>query len=74
METSAIAGFIILPRSKEICHCRTRTGLGAMSHDGSVRKDILRILPVSSVRAFGEGRQALPLLRNAAHRSRMLKR
>ena len=74
METRAIAGFNTTPRSKESCHCLIRTGLGAMSQVGMEMKDILRILPVSSVRAILEGRQPLPLLRDAAYQSRMLKR
>lgn len=67
-------GFNILPRSKETCHCLTRTGLGAMSQVGRARKDMLRMLPVSHVRDVRERRLPLPLLRDAAHQSRMLKR
>ena len=70
-----MAGFNITPRSKQSCHCLAETGLGAMSQVGIAKKDILRILPVGSVRAIRKGRQHLPLpLRNAAHQSRMLKR
>lgn len=47
-----MAGFIILPRSKEICHCLARTGLGAMSKVGTERNDIPNILPVNYVRAI----------------------
>lgn len=68
-----MAGFNILPRSKEIFHCLTKTGLGAISQVGTERKDILKILPVTSVRAVREEKQALPLRRHAAHQSRMLK-
>ena len=65
-----MAGFNILPRSKETCHCRTNIGLGAMSQVGIERKDMLSILPVDDVR---EGRLCLSL-RDAAHQSRMQKR
>lgn len=56
----AIAGFIILPRLKQACHCLTKSGLGAMSHVGTEKKDRARILPASSVRAIREGREPLP--------------
>ena len=69
-----MAGFRILPRSKQTCHCLTKTGLGAMSQVGTERNDILSILPVDFVRASREGWHPLPSLGNAAHRSRMLRR
>lgn len=53
-----MAGFTILPRSKETCHCLTRIGLGAMSQVGTARNDILNMLPVNLVRAIREGRAA----------------
>ena len=69
-----MAGFNILPRSKETCHCLTRTGLGARSQVGIERNDILSMLPVGFVRALREGGHPLPSLGIAAHRSRTLKR
>lgn len=53
-----MAGFNILPRSKESCHCRTKIGLGARSKVGTERKDILSILPENHVRAIREGAAA----------------
>jgi len=44
-ETSPIAGLIMFPRSKEVCHCLARRVLGASSSDGTLRKDIEKILP-----------------------------
>ncbi len=68
-----MAGFNIMPRSKESCHCLTEIGLGAMSQVGMERKDILRMLPVRSVRSIRKRRQPLPVW-DAAHQSRMPKR
>lgn len=56
-----MAGFIILPRSKEICHCLTKTGLGAMSQVGIERNDMLSMLPVEVVRAIRSRGAAPPL-------------
>lgn len=46
-----MAGFNIFPRSKQSCHCLTRTGLGAMSQVGIVRMDMLRMLPEQNAEA-----------------------
>lgn len=63
-----MAGFKMMPRSKESCHCRTRTGLGAMSQVGMERTDMLRMLPVGFLvrSCFGKGGCVLlSLMRNA---------
>ena len=51
----AMAGFIILPRSKETFHCLTGSGFGATSQVGTAKKDIPRILPVKLLETLERG-------------------
>lgn len=52
---SAMAGFSILPRSKETFHCLTGSGFGATSQVGTAKKEIPRILPAKLLEKLERG-------------------